>query len=207
MTTTDSMNVWLDGITLYVADVERSLKFYQHIPGAVLEHHRPREFALLRLGQATRLGLLGFGPSFHLEISTTTSTSPPPTARRRNQARRAAPRPPLGRAPSTSSTPTATASSSPAAEISRIRSSAIARSGSATGTAMCVTQWGLPAESSGCSAQCRRPSHDQWGMRRPSGTPGTRSACLNGGMAGVGERQGVNPRHAGQGVPEACRRV
>ncbi len=71
MTTTDSMKVWLDGITLQVADVERSLKFYQHFPGAILEHHRPKEFALLRLGQATRLGLLGFGaPSFHLEIST-----------------------------------------------------------------------------------------------------------------------------------------
>ncbi len=66
MTSTDSMNVWLDGITLQVADVERSLKFYQGIPGAILEHHRPGEFALLRLGQA-RLGLLGFGaPSFHL---------------------------------------------------------------------------------------------------------------------------------------------
>ncbi len=70
MTTADSLKVWLDGITLQVEDVERSLEFYQRIPGAVLEHHRPGEFALLRIGQA-RLGLLGFGaPSFHLEIST-----------------------------------------------------------------------------------------------------------------------------------------
>jgi len=69
MTSSDTIKVWLDGITLQVADVERSLKFYQRIPGAILEHHRPDEFALLRLGQA-RLGLLGFGaPSFHLEIS------------------------------------------------------------------------------------------------------------------------------------------
>lgn len=62
--------VWLDGLTLEVDDVERSREFYQRIPGAILEHHRPGEFALLRIGEA-RLGLLGFGaPGFHIEIST-----------------------------------------------------------------------------------------------------------------------------------------
>jgi catechol 2,3-dioxygenase-like lactoylglutathione lyase family enzyme len=69
-TTATELKVWLDGLTLQVADVERSRTFYQQIPGAELEHHRPGEFALLRIGQA-RLGLLGFGaPGFHLEIST-----------------------------------------------------------------------------------------------------------------------------------------
>lgn len=35
----------------------------------MLEHHRPGEFALLRMGEA-RLGLLGIGaPGFHLEVS------------------------------------------------------------------------------------------------------------------------------------------
>ena len=61
--------VWLDGLTLQVADVERSLEFYRRIPDAELEHHRPGEFALLRIGRA-HLGLLAFGaPSFHIEIS------------------------------------------------------------------------------------------------------------------------------------------
>lgn len=67
--TTTAPKVWLEGVTLQVADVERSRKFYQQIPGAELEHHRPGEFALFRLG-AGMLGLLGFGaPGFHLEIS------------------------------------------------------------------------------------------------------------------------------------------
>ncbi|MDQ2729670.1 MAG: VOC family protein [Actinomycetota bacterium] len=63
------VKVWLDGVTLQVEDVEQSLDFYRRIPGAVLEHHRPGEFALLRMGEA-RLGLLGIGaPGFHLEVS------------------------------------------------------------------------------------------------------------------------------------------
>lgn len=72
MTTNETptqIRVWLDGLTLQVHDVERSRAFYARIPGAELEHHRPGEFALLRIGHA-RLGLLGFGaPGFHLEIS------------------------------------------------------------------------------------------------------------------------------------------
>lgn len=69
MTEADVLKVWLEGVTLQVADVERSREFYQRIPGAVLEHHRPGEFALLCIGEA-RLGLLAFGaPGFHLEIA------------------------------------------------------------------------------------------------------------------------------------------
>jgi len=67
---THDRSVWLEGLTLQVRDVEESLRFYQQIPGAVLEHHRPGQFALLRIGQGC-IGLLGLGaPGFHLEIST-----------------------------------------------------------------------------------------------------------------------------------------
>lgn len=63
------IKVWLEGLTLHVSNVEQSLAFYRQIPGAVVEHHRHEEFALLRIGEAC-LGLLGFGaPDMHLEIS------------------------------------------------------------------------------------------------------------------------------------------
>jgi len=69
------MDASLEGLTLHVADVERSRDFYLRIPGAVLIDHRPGDFALLQIGGA-RLGLLttrylrGGGPGFHMEIST-----------------------------------------------------------------------------------------------------------------------------------------
>lgn len=59
----------LDGVTLHVADVERSLAFYERIPGAKLVNHRPGEFALFQIGQG-RLGLLQLGTGFHVELST-----------------------------------------------------------------------------------------------------------------------------------------
>jgi catechol 2,3-dioxygenase-like lactoylglutathione lyase family enzyme len=64
------MHVSFEGLTLHVQDVERSREFYLRIPGVVLEHHRPGEFALLRIGD-TLLGLLQLGaPGFHLELTT-----------------------------------------------------------------------------------------------------------------------------------------
>ena len=66
----------LTGLTLHVADVERSLDFYMRLPGAVLSQHRPGDFALIQLGDG-RLGLLSSrflgkaAPSFHMEISST----------------------------------------------------------------------------------------------------------------------------------------
>ena len=69
------MQAILEGLTLHVDDVERSRDFYARIPGAVMEAHRPGEFALFRIGQS-RLGLLtrrflaAGGPGFHVEIST-----------------------------------------------------------------------------------------------------------------------------------------
>jgi catechol 2,3-dioxygenase-like lactoylglutathione lyase family enzyme len=50
-------NVSLEGLTLHVADLERSLAFYTRIPGATVEVHRPGLIAILRIGQG-RLGLL-----------------------------------------------------------------------------------------------------------------------------------------------------
>jgi lactoylglutathione lyase len=64
------MELSLEGLTLHVDDVERSLEFYRRMPGAEVLFQRGREFALLRIGRA-RLGLLGFNaPGFHIEIST-----------------------------------------------------------------------------------------------------------------------------------------
>lgn len=65
------MKTSLEGTTLHVSDVERSLDFYKRVPGAVVEVHRPGRFALLSIGKS-RLGLLGVRASgdFHLEIST-----------------------------------------------------------------------------------------------------------------------------------------
>ena len=60
----------LEGLTFHVLDVERSREFYERIPDAVLEAHRPGEFALFRIGQA-RLGLLQSKTiGLHLEVNT-----------------------------------------------------------------------------------------------------------------------------------------
>lgn len=65
------MKTSLEGTTLHVSDVERSLEFYKRIPGATVEVHRPGRFALLNIGKS-RLSLLGVRASgeFHLEIGT-----------------------------------------------------------------------------------------------------------------------------------------
>jgi hypothetical protein len=51
------MNISLVGVTLHVADVERSLNFYKRIPDSSILYHMPGTFALLRVGSG-RLGLL-----------------------------------------------------------------------------------------------------------------------------------------------------
>ena len=62
------MSISLVGATLHVADVERSLAFYQRLPGASLMFHMNGRFALLRIG-AGRLGLLKDDKRpFHLEL-------------------------------------------------------------------------------------------------------------------------------------------
>src|SRR5258708_17448893 len=66
----------LEGLTLPVADVQRSRDFYLRIPGVTVEYQRPGEFALLRIGSG-RLGLIARAllpaesPRFHVEVSTT----------------------------------------------------------------------------------------------------------------------------------------
>jgi catechol 2,3-dioxygenase-like lactoylglutathione lyase family enzyme len=61
-------NVSLAGLTLHVADLERSLAFYTRIPGATVEVHRPGLIAILRIGQG-RLGLLQRAAGrFHVEL-------------------------------------------------------------------------------------------------------------------------------------------
>ncbi|MGH7513112.1 MAG: VOC family protein [Gemmatimonadales bacterium] len=62
------MAVSLAGLTLHVADVDRSVEFYRRLPGAAVLFHIPGQFALLRLGQG-RLGLLADrGRPFHVEL-------------------------------------------------------------------------------------------------------------------------------------------
>ena len=47
----------LEGLTLHVADLERSLAFYTRLPGVAVEFHKPGLFAMLRIGKG-RIGLL-----------------------------------------------------------------------------------------------------------------------------------------------------
>lgn len=61
----------LEGLTLHVADLERSVEFYAKIPGARVLTHRPGVFAMVQIGKA-RVGLLARAQNlgFHLEIET-----------------------------------------------------------------------------------------------------------------------------------------
>jgi catechol 2,3-dioxygenase-like lactoylglutathione lyase family enzyme len=60
----------LEGLTLHVADLERSIAFYSKVPGADLTLHIPGQFAMFKIG-AGRLGLLQHGETkFHVEIET-----------------------------------------------------------------------------------------------------------------------------------------
>ncbi|MBA2395233.1 MAG: VOC family protein [Ktedonobacteraceae bacterium] len=62
----------LEGLTMRVEDVERSLDFYMKLPGVEIITHREGVFALIQIG-AGRLGLLQMpsAPLFHLEFETT----------------------------------------------------------------------------------------------------------------------------------------
>jgi catechol 2,3-dioxygenase-like lactoylglutathione lyase family enzyme len=62
------MTISLVGLTLHVADVDRSLTFYQQLPGATVLFHMPGRFAMLRVGSG-RLGLLADQQRpFHVEL-------------------------------------------------------------------------------------------------------------------------------------------
>ena len=62
------MSISLVGLTLHVADVERSLNFYNRLPDSSILFHMPGKFALLKVGSG-RLGLLqDQNRPFHVEI-------------------------------------------------------------------------------------------------------------------------------------------
>jgi catechol 2,3-dioxygenase-like lactoylglutathione lyase family enzyme len=62
------MKISLVGLTLHVADVERSLEFYKRLPNSSVMFHMPGKFALMRVGHG-RLGLLQDQKRpFHVEI-------------------------------------------------------------------------------------------------------------------------------------------
>jgi catechol 2,3-dioxygenase-like lactoylglutathione lyase family enzyme len=62
------VTVSLAGLTLHVADVDRSLAFYRQLPGAAVLFHLPDRFAMLQLGTG-RLGLLADRKRpFHVEL-------------------------------------------------------------------------------------------------------------------------------------------
>ena len=62
------MTTSLVGLTLHVADVDRSVESYRRLPGAAVLFHLPGRFAMLRLG-AGRLGLLADRKRpFHVEL-------------------------------------------------------------------------------------------------------------------------------------------
>jgi catechol 2,3-dioxygenase-like lactoylglutathione lyase family enzyme len=70
MSEKQALTVSLSGLTLHVADVERSIAFYTRIPGVEMMFHRPGDFALLRVGPG-RLGLLKHDTGkFHMEFDT-----------------------------------------------------------------------------------------------------------------------------------------
>ncbi|HEV3164271.1 MAG TPA: VOC family protein [Isosphaeraceae bacterium] len=63
-------DISLEGLTLHVADVDRSLEFYKRIPGVSVLFERPGRFALLQVGKG-RLGLLNYDAGrFHVEFET-----------------------------------------------------------------------------------------------------------------------------------------
>src|SRR5947209_19340856 len=63
-----TIGVSMEGLTLRVADVERSLAFYKMIPGVEEIVHRPGEFVLLSVGKGL-VGLLKYGAT-HVELGT-----------------------------------------------------------------------------------------------------------------------------------------
>lgn len=65
-----AVEVFLEGLTLHVNDIERSRDFYARIPGAELLRYEAGLFALFRFGDAL-LGLLRVGGiGFHVELAT-----------------------------------------------------------------------------------------------------------------------------------------
>lgn len=65
------MNPTLEGLSLHVTDVERSIEFYSRIPGAELVTHRPGQFARFNIGTGSLHLVQLPGPKrFHIELNT-----------------------------------------------------------------------------------------------------------------------------------------
>ncbi len=64
------MSLSLEGVSLHVADVEKSFAFYSKLPGAQVILHRPGQFAKFRIGGGY-VQVVGIPPeekSFHIEM-------------------------------------------------------------------------------------------------------------------------------------------
>lgn len=67
----NSMSITLEGLSLHVTDLDRSMEFYARIPGAQLEAHRPGQFARFRIGEGVvHLVYIGTKTGFHIELNT-----------------------------------------------------------------------------------------------------------------------------------------
>ena len=64
------MSPSLEGISLHVSDLERSILFYARLPGAKLELQRSGEFARFRIGSGCIHLVQVPGHRFHLELDT-----------------------------------------------------------------------------------------------------------------------------------------
>ena len=65
------MNTSLEGVSLHVADVEKSVAFYSKLPGAQMIMHRTGEFAKFKVGDG-HIQVVGIPQSernFHIEMN------------------------------------------------------------------------------------------------------------------------------------------
>lgn len=62
-------DITLEGLSLHVSDVERSIEFYSRIPGAQLVGHRPGQFARFQIGTGSLHLVQLPGPRFHIELN------------------------------------------------------------------------------------------------------------------------------------------
>jgi catechol 2,3-dioxygenase-like lactoylglutathione lyase family enzyme len=66
-----NMNTSLEGVSLHVADVEKSVAFYSKLPGAQLILHRPGQFAKFKIGDG-HVQVVAIPPeekTFHIEMN------------------------------------------------------------------------------------------------------------------------------------------
>jgi catechol 2,3-dioxygenase-like lactoylglutathione lyase family enzyme len=65
------MSTSLEGVSLHVADVEKSVAFYSKLPGAQMILHHPGQFAKFKIGEG-HIQVVAIPPqekSFHIEMN------------------------------------------------------------------------------------------------------------------------------------------